>query len=75
MAKIVYDFDEKYLSKKVYLEKDDGTRHHYPFFKIELYDGFEHPQIKCWKTQKEMNDYFKKHPEKDATPKNGVSHG
>lgn len=68
MAKIVYDMAEKDLKKKVYIEDDNGKRHYYPFYEIKLYDGFEMPHIKCWRPQKEMNNFFKKHPELDATP-------
>lgn len=59
--KIIYDTQGK-PSGRVYTEDANGHKHFYPFYKIDLYDGFEQPRIRFWPTAKMMRDYFAAHP-------------
>ena len=66
--KIIYDTDGK-AGERVYYDDDAGARHFFPFYKIALDDGWRETNLNCWPIAKERREYFKKNPEKDATPK------
>ena len=66
--KLIYDTDGK-PGERVYVEKDDGTKHFFPFYKIKVFDGWRVTDLNCYPDAKTQREYFKKHPEKDMTPK------
>lgn len=66
--KIIYDTEGK-DGERVYCDDENGKRHYFPFFRIKLFDGWRQTEMNCWPEAKIQREYFKKNPDKDATPK------
>ncbi|UOG39325.1 hypothetical protein MAL08_08730 [Leptospira noguchii] len=60
--RLIYDFEEKDLSKKVRIEKN-GSVEYFPFYDIKIENAFSPTvQFKTWQNQKHRFEFYKSNP-------------
>ncbi|MDI7187128.1 hypothetical protein QMM42_13045 [Leptospira santarosai] len=63
--KLIYDFDEKDLSKRVKIEKEDGSYEYFPFYDIKIENAWSPTyNFKTWIKSKERMKYYQSEPVK-----------
>ncbi|WP_061286538.1 hypothetical protein [Leptospira interrogans] len=61
--KLIYDFDEKDLAKKVRIEKEDGTCEYFPFYDFKFENSSSHTlKLKTWVSEKERRKFYEFEP-------------
>ncbi|WP_000398530.1 hypothetical protein [Leptospira interrogans] len=57
--KLIYDFDEEDLAKKVRIEKEDGTCEYFPFYDFKFENSYSHTlRLKTWASEKERRKFY-----------------
>ncbi|WP_426580433.1 hypothetical protein ACO1KB_06950 [Leptospira interrogans serovar Szwajizak] len=57
--KLIYDFDEEDLAKKVRIEKEDGTCEYFPFYDFKFENSYSHTlRLKTWVSEKERRKFY-----------------
>ncbi|WP_016753040.1 MULTISPECIES: hypothetical protein [Leptospira] len=61
--KLIYDFDEEDLAKKVRIEKEDGTCEYFPFYDFKFENSSNHTlRVKTWVSEKERRKFYEFEP-------------
>ncbi|MGJ4784126.1 hypothetical protein ACQV5J_08035 [Leptospira interrogans] len=68
--KLIYDFDEKDLEKRVRIEREDGTCEYFPFYDIKI-ENIWNPtwRFKTWVSFKERSKFYQSNPVKIGSSK------
>lgn len=62
-VKLIYDFDEEDLAKKVRIEKEDGTCEYFPFYDFKFENSSSHTlRLKTWVNEKERRKFYEFEP-------------
>ncbi|EMJ52039.1 hypothetical protein LEP1GSC013_3498 [Leptospira interrogans serovar Valbuzzi str. Duyster] len=61
--KLIYDFNEKDLAKKVRIEEEDGTCEYFPFYDFKFENQSSHTlRLKTWANVKERRKFYEFEP-------------
>ncbi|MFQ3855978.1 hypothetical protein ACLK29_08855 [Leptospira kirschneri] len=61
--KLIYDFDEEDLAKKVRIEKEDGTCEYFPFYDFKFENSSSQTlRLKTWVNEKERRKFYEFEP-------------